>query len=172
LIKEYLEIGKIVGTHGLRGELRVDPWCDGADFFKGFQTLYFEDNGSKPVRLLSARGHGNIVLLCLAGVESVEQAQALRGKLLYFRRAEATLPPGKNFIAELVGCAVRDADDETLCYGTLTDVLQTGANDVWQITARDGKNYLVPAIADVVMQVDVEKEIVHIRPLKGIFDAD
>ena len=172
MIKEYLEIGKIVGTHGLRGELRAEPWCDGADFFRGFQTLYFENNGSKPVRLISARGHGNIVLLCLEGVESVEQAQALRGKLLYFRRAEAALPPGKNFIAELIGCAVRDADDEALCYGTLTDVLQTGANDVWQVTAEDGKNYLLPAIAAVVMQVDVAQEVVHIRPLKGIFDAD
>ncbi len=82
MIKPYLELGKVVGTHGVRGELRVNPWCDTPDFARRFKTLYWDKNGEKPVTVLSCRPHGNIVLLRLEGVESMEAAQALRGRML------------------------------------------------------------------------------------------
>ena len=74
MIKEYLEIGQIVGTHGVKGELRVQPWCDSPDFFKKFKTLYFDAHGERPVGVVSVRAHGNIVLLCLQDCGSVESA--------------------------------------------------------------------------------------------------
>ncbi len=171
MIKPYLEIGEIVGTHGVKGEMRVNPRCDGPEFFKGFQTLYFDDKGSQPVQVFSARVHGSLVLLMLAGVGTMEQAQALRGKLLYLRRSDARLKEGSYFIADLLGCEVRDADSG-LVYGTLSEVSATGANDVWHVTTAQGREYLLPAIPDVVIEVRVEEAFVRIRPLKGIFDAD
>lgn len=171
MIKNYLEIGEITGTHGVRGELRMNPWCDSPEFVTGFRTLYLDSNGSCAVRLKAVRPHGNIVLLKIDGIDTVEQAQKMRGKLLYMKREDAKLPDGHYFIAELIGCKVFDADDENICYGTLTDVSETGANDVWHITNEKGE-YLIPAIPPVVISTDVASDRITIRPLKGIFDDE
>ncbi len=171
MIKEYLEIGEIVGTHSIHGEVRLNPWCDAPEFVKKFKTLYFDSEGKAPVKVLSARPHGNVVLLKLEGTDTVESAQKLRGKILFMSRKDAKLPKNRYFIAELIGCEVIDADDESIVYGELTDVSQTGANDVWHIT-KDGREYLIPAIPDVVIHTDVSANKVIIRPLKGIFDDE
>ena len=169
MIKRFLELGQVVGTHGVRGELRVNPWCDSPAFAKRFKTLYWDKNGEQPVTVLSCRPHGNIVLLSLEGVDSIEKAEKLRHKMLYLNREDARLAPGTWFIEELIGCDVLDADDGRR-YGTLTEVSQTGANDVWHVTADGGQEYLLPAIPDVVIDADVANNRVLIRPLKGIFD--
>ncbi len=172
MIKEYLEIGRIVGTHGVKGELRVQPWCDSPEYFRNFKTLYRDNKGVQAVKVLKSRTHGGIVLLSLEGVSSIEDAAPLRGKVLFMRRADAPLPDGHYFISELTDCTVVDADDEGKEYGVLTDVSQTGANDVWHIEDKLGREYLLPAIPDVVINVDIVSGIIKIRPLKGIFDDE
>ena len=89
--KDYLELGQIVGTHGVRGEVRVNPWCDGPEFAKQFKTLYYDAAGTQPVKVLACRPHGNVVLMKLEGVETVEQANLLRSKVLYIARKDANL---------------------------------------------------------------------------------
>lgn len=172
MIKEYLEIGEIVGTHGIRGEIRLNPWCDSPDFVSKFKTLYYDSNGSCAAKIKSSRPHGNIVLLVIEGIDTVEKAQKMRGKVLYMKRSDAKLPKGSYFIAELMGCTVYDADNADIVYGKLTDVSPTGANDVWHITNENGKEYLIPAIPDVCVETDVENNRIVIRPLKGIFDDE
>lgn len=171
MIKEYLEVGQIVGTHGVRGEMRVNPWADSPEFLKQFKTLYYDNSGEKSVKVISARPHGNVVILKLEGVDTVETASAMRNRVLFMKRADARLAKGSYFISELIGCDVFDADDDSINYGTLSDVSETGANDVWHIT-RNGKEYLIPAIPDVVISVDVEANRVEIKPLRGIFDDE
>ena len=171
MIKEYLEVGQIVGTHGVRGEVRVNPWCDSPEFIKQFKTLYYDKNGQSSVKVTACRPHGNVALLKLDGVETVEAAAAMRNKVLFMKRSDAKIAEGSYFIAELCDCTVIDADDENKTYGILTDVSETGANDVWHIT-KDGKEYLIPAIPDVVDSVDVKQGIIKIRPLKGIFEDE
>lgn len=166
--KKYLEAGKIVGTHGLRGELRVKPWCDSAEFLTRFSTLYL-DGGETPVRVLSARAHKNLVLMVLEGVDSVEKADRLRGKVLYLDRGDVALPPGIYFMQDLIGLDVYDADT-FIYYGSLTEVMRTGANDVYQITSQDHKNRLIPAVPEFIREIDLEKGKMLIRPVKGIFD--
>lgn len=172
MIRPFLEIGKIVSVHGLKGEVRVQPWCDSGEFMKKFKTLYYGKNGEKPVSVLSCRPHGNVVILKLDGTDTPEAAQALRGKILYMKRSDAKLSKGQYFISELIGCSVFDADDKNKIYGKITDVSQTGANDVWHITDESGKEYLIPAIPIVVIETDVESQTVLIRPIRGIFDAE
>ncbi len=172
MIKEFLEIGEIVGTHGIRGEIRFNPWCDSPEFVKKFKTLYFDSNGGCAAQIKTARPHGNIVLLTIKDVDSVEKAQKLRGKVLYMKRSDAKLPEGTYFIAELIGCTVYDADNPDKIYGTLSDVSETGANDVWHIKDSSGKEYLIPSIPDVVIETDVAQNRIVIRPLKGIFDDE
>lgn len=169
MIKNYLELGQIVGTHGIRGELRVNPRCDTPEFAKRFKTLYFDENGNSPVKVITSRPHGNIILMKLEGVDTVEAAAALKNRLLYLKREDAHLPDGSWFIAELIGCEVLDADNGKR-YGELTDVSETGANDVWYITDDKGGEYLIPAIKEVVINADVKENRIYIRPLKGIFD--
>ena len=169
--KKYLEIGKIVSTHGIRGELRVQPWCDSPDFFKQFKYLYLDENGEKKMKVVSCRPQPTIVLLKLDSIDTVEHAALLRNKVLYMNRRDAKIDKGSYFVQDLIDCTVVDADDKSHVYGTLSDVSVTGANDVWHI-AKDGKEYLIPAIPDVVDDVDVKKGIITIRPLKGIFDDE
>lgn len=172
MIKDFLEIGEIVGTHGVRGEMRLNPWCDSPEFATKFKRLYLDGGGASSRRVLSCRAHGNVALLRLEGVDCVEDAAAMRGRVLYISRADAQLPDGDYFVAELCGCRVIDADDESVVYGTLTNVSETGANDVWHVTGGDGREYLLPAIPPVVIDTNVETGIIKIRPLKGIFDNE
>ncbi|MDR1629981.1 MAG: ribosome maturation factor RimM [Oscillospiraceae bacterium] len=171
MLKQFLEVGQIVSTHGVRGEVRVNPWCDSPAFLQNFKTLYFSDDGKEAVKVTACRPHGNIAILKLKGVDTVEQAASLRNRLLYMDRSDVSMPEGSYYIQDLIGCAVRDADTGAE-YGVLHDVSETGANDVWHIRAPGGREYLIPAIADVVAETDVEARLVKIRPLKGIFDDE
>ena len=167
--KPYLEAGQIVGTHGVRGEVRVQPWCDSPQQFATFKKLYWDAEGKNPVKL-RARPHKNIVLAMLEGITTVEQAQVLRGKMLYVDRRDLKLPKDRYLVQDLIGIAVVDADSgET--YGTLTDVSQTGANAVYHM-ATDKGEILIPAIPDVVVKIDLKTDTLYLRPMKGLLDDD
>lgn len=168
--KEFLEIGRIVGTHGVRGEMRVECWCDSPEQFKKLKRLYL-DNGKTEVKVLSARPHKAMVLLMLEGVADIPAAEALRGKVLYHRRGDIKLPKGAHFIEDLLGLEVRDADTDEL-YGTITEVFNTGANDIYRL-AREGKpDVLVPVIPLIVKEVTPEKGVVRITPIPGLFEDE
>lgn len=171
MLLSYLEVGQIVGTHGIAGEMRVQPWCDSPDFLTKFKTLYTDKNGENAVKVKSSRVHKNIVLIKLPGITTIEQAERMRGKVLYISRKDANIADGEWFIQELIGCTVFDADTGK-DYGILSDVSKTGANDVWHIK-KDGKEYLLPAINDIIANVDVANEKVEIHSIiKGIFDDE
>ena len=168
--KQYLEIGKIVSTHGIRGEVRVQPWCDSGEFLTEFETLYF-DHGKKTVKIESSRVQKNVVVMKIAGVNTIEEAQKLRNQILYMDRNDVELEEGCYFIQDLIGIKVVDAQTAR-CYGTISDVIATGANDVYSLTQEDGSQVLIPAIPDVVKETDIEKKIMRIIPLKGLFDDE
>ena len=168
MIKEFLESGKIVGTHGIRGAVRFQPWSDDADFLSGVKTVYLPDN--TPLEIVSVKPHGNIAILEIAGVNSIEDAEKLRNKVLLVKRSDADIPEGRYFIEELISSKVFDKKTGELL-GVLSVVSKTGANDVWHMKKGD-KEYLVPAIESVVVSVDIEKGEVVIDPLEGIFDED
>lgn len=170
MLKPYLEAGKVVATQGLRGELRVQPWCDSAAFLCQFKRLYWRA-GEQEVNVVSARPHKNLVLIKLEGIDSVEQADLLRGRVLFIRREDCHLPEGEYFIQDLIGMQVCDADTGHV-YGKLTDVLKTGANDVYQVTNDEGKDYLIPSIPDVVVERNIQEGVMKIHPMEGIFDEN
>ncbi len=169
-MKKFLETGKIVGTHGIRGMVRVQPWADSGDFLKQFKYIYTDKDGSERLEVKAVQPHGNVVLMALKGIDSIEKAEALRSTVIYIDRKDVKLPEDRYFIDDLIGCTVTDADSG-ITLGTITDVSATGANDVWHIS-RDGKEYLIPAIEEVIISVDVESATAVIRPLKGIFDDE
>lgn len=171
MIKPYLEAGQIVGTHGVRGEVKINPWCDSAAFLCDFHTLYLDEQGAQALQVEKLRPHKNVVLGQLVGIDTFEKAQALRGKTIYIARADAALSDNVWFVQDLLGCKVVDIDTGAE-YGTLTEVIPSaGANDVWAVTDAQAQVVLVPAIPSVVLETDVEASIIRIRPLKGLFDG-
>ncbi len=164
---KYLEAGKIVGTHGVRGMVRIQPWCDSAEFFCTLKKVYLDKDGKDKLSVSKSSPHGNVVIAAIKGIDSIDEAEKYRNKVVYMDRRDAKLEEGQYFISDLLGCSVFDVDGEKFL-GTISDVSQTGANDVWHIS-RDEKEYLIPCIEEVVVSVDIEEEKVVIRPLKGIF---
>ena len=168
--KQYLEIGKIVNTHGLGGMVKVMPWCDSPEFLCAFKKLYLDENGETFVEVKS-RPHKHIVLAKIKGVDTIEQAERLRGKIVYINRADIQLDEGVNFVQDLLGLEVTDAESGRV-YGKITDVLRTGANDVYEITDDSGKKYLAPVIDEVIRETNVDGGYIKITPMKGLFDDE
>ncbi len=167
-MKQYLEIGAIVNTHGIRGDVKVLPWCDSAEMLCEFDRLYIGENHT-PIDVESAYVQKNCVILHLHGVDTKEDADQMRGTILYMNRDDVSLAEGVYFIQDLIGLTVQDCDSgET--YGVLSDVIQTGANDVYEIVDETGKKRYLPAIPDVVIETDLSARLMKIRPLKGLFD--
>lgn len=167
---KYIEAGKIVGTHGVRGEMRVDPWCDSAQFLCRFKKLYLDASGERMLSVTSARPHGNICLIKAEGVDSIEQAETMRGRSLYIDRSDCRLEKGRYFISDIIGCEVAAYSDGEIL-GTVCDVSNTGANDIWHIK-RDGKVFLVPNNPEFVKSVDIENKKIVYSPIKGMFDDE
>ena len=162
--KQFLEAGKIVRTHGVRGELVLECWADSPEFLAGLKHLYF-DGG-----LVSSRVHKGRVLLKLQGVDTVEQGDALRGKVLYLDRDDVELPEGRYFLQDLIGLKAVDGNTGRE-YGVLQEVLPTGANDVYRIVDGAGREFLFPAVKHMIQGVDLEKGIIALLPIPGIFDG-
>ncbi len=168
--KQFLETGKITGTHGIRGFVRVQPWCDNGEFLKGFKMLYLDKNGNNMLEVEKIQPNGNVMIIKFKGIDSIERAETLRNNILYINRDDAKLPEGSYFVQDLIGCTVYDFNSNEVL-GTVSDVSQTGANDVWHIKNGE-KEYLIPVIDEVVNKVDIYAAEVYITPLKGIFDDE
>ena len=169
-MKKYLEVGKIVGTHGIKGEVRIQPWADSGEFLLDFKKFYYND-GAEFFKVKSSRVHKNVVVAKLEGVDSIEQADTLRNKVLYIDRKDARLPEGRYFVQDLIGLRVIDAGTGAE-YGVINDVFNTLANDVYSVRAASGKEYLIPAIDQVLAGTDLEAGTVAIHPMKGMFDDE
>lgn len=165
--EKMLEIGKITSVSGIRGEVNVQPWCDSPELLCEFDLLYWKSGD--PVKVERARVRGNMAVLKLEGCDTAEAAQKLRNRVLYIDREDLELEEGCYFIADLIGMRVEDSGTGEV-YGTLCDVTETGANDVYHIKAPNGKTLLIPAIPDVIDSVDTENGVMKITPLDGLFD--
>lgn len=169
--KEYLEIGKIVNIHGLKGDVKVMPWCDEPELLCEFDRLFI-GRDKKEIGILEARVFKNTVIMRFEDCNSPEDAEKLRNKVLYIHRDDLELEEGVYFIQDLIGLNVVDADSGRV-YGTLKDVAQTGANDVYEVFDEENKKtYWIPAIPDVVTETDVDGGVMKIRPLEGLLDAN
>jgi 16S rRNA processing protein RimM len=160
-------IGTVVGTFGVRGELKVELHTDFPDRYTGLTTVYVGPR-RVPHAVVAARKHGGRVLLRLAGVDAPEQADALRGRELAVPRAEAVpLPEGYYYLDDLVGVEVSTADGRAL--GSISEVLRTGSNDVY-VVGTGGKALLVPAIRDAVRDLDLATRRLIVEP--WVLDVD
>lgn len=166
--KNYLEAGKIVGTHGVKGMVRIQHWCDSSEFFCRLKKLYLDDKGTNKIDI-NSKPHGNVVIATIKGVGTIEEAEKYRNKIVFMDRKDAGLEDEQYFISDLIGLPVYNVKNTYL--GKVSDVSRTGANDVWHIK-NDLDEYLIPCIPDVVVSVDIDGEKIIINPLKGIFSDE
>ena len=159
---KFLEAGKIVNTHGIRGEVRIQPWADSPDFLAGFDLLYI---GGEPVKVLSARVHKGCVIAALEGVSDIESAIRLKNRVVSIIRDDAHLEEGRFFIADMIGLRAVDANSgEDI--GVLSDIISLPANNVYVI--RGEREILVPAVPEFVEEVNTDKGYLKLRLIDGM----
>ncbi len=165
-MKNNLEIGQIVNTHGLRGDLKVMPWCDDPEIFD--ELAYVIIDGEE-YDIEKSRMQKNMVLLKLAGIDHINEAEKYRNKVLTIPREElGELPEGTYYICDLLGCGVTTDQGREL--GKICDIIKTGSNDVYVVEDDAGNQVLIPVIDEVVLSVDIDEKKIVIKPLKGLID--
>ena len=155
---QYLEAGEIVTTHGVGGEMKLLPWGDGPDFLTGFRRVRID---GAEYRIERCRVQKNCNLLKLQGIDTMEAAQSMRGKIVEVFREDA--PKDAVFVAELMGMTVM-ADGRKL--GEITDVLDYPANKVYVV--RGDQEYMIPAVKEFVLSTDVESAVMQVRLIEGM----
>lgn len=165
---EILEIGKVVNTHGIRGELKVQPWCDDPSIFDMLSYVYID---GKQYTILNNRLHKNCELLMLEDIDSIDKAERLKNKIVTIEREVlGALPEGTYYIADLQGLLVKTEDGKGL--GTIEEVIKTGSNDVYVLKSNRKKPILIPVIKEVVREVHIDEGYVIVRLLKGLIDDE
>ena len=161
-----LEIGQIVNTFGIKGMVKIKPFTDDIKRFDNLKTVYIEKNNTqKEYEIEEVKYHKDMVLIKFKGVDTVEQAELLRNAYLTISRDSVeTLEEGRYYIVDMLGLEVYT--DEQVLLGTLDDIFNTGSNDIYVVKDKQGKQILLPAIQDVIKQIDMEnrKMIVHLLP--------
>ena len=161
-----LEIGQIVNTFGIKGMVKVKPFTDDIRRFDELKTVYVEKNNNQTeYEIEEVKYHKDMVLIKFKGIDKVEQAETLRNSYLTVSRDSVEkLEEGRYYIVDLLGLEVYT--DEQILLGTLEDIFNTGSNDIYVVKDKQGKQILLPAIQDVIKQIDIEnkKIIVHLLP--------
>ncbi len=158
---EFIEAGKIVNTHSVYGEIKVQPWSDEDDFLCDFDVVYIDE---KPYEVERARLHKNCVLLKLRGINNINEASKYRNKCICVDRDEVELDDGTYFIADLEGLTVIDRDGTEL--GKLIEVLTLPASDVYVIKGEF--EYMIPAVPEFIVDVDLENRIMKVSTIPGM----
>ena len=170
-MEKYLRVGVITSPHGVRGEVKVYPTTDDVMRFKKLDHVILDlgRGESRELKIRQVKFFKNMVILKFKEFNNINEIEKYKGKDLLIRRDQAVkLAPNENFITDLIGLKV--VTDEGKEFGTLTDVLQTGANDVYVIESLEGKEYLFPAIPQCILDVNLESQMVTVHILDGLLD--
>ena len=167
-MKEYFEIGQIVNTNGLKGFVKIKPFTDNIKEFETFDSIYVQEKNSLiEYKIETVRYVKQMVLIKLKGIDNIDMAEALRN--LYVKVKRDSLPKlQKNsyYIADLLECDVYTVDGDVL--GKMDDVFKTGSNDVYVVKSTEGKQILLPAIKDVIQNIDINNKKIIVKLMEGL----
>lgn len=165
-----LRVGVITSAHGIKGEVKVFPTTDDAKRFKELKKVIL-DTGKEyiPMEIEHVKFFKNMVILKFKGYDNINEIEKYKSKDLLITRDQAVdLEPDEYFITDLIGLAV--VSDQGAELGILKDVLETGANDVYVVAMKDGKELMLPAIGDCILNVDLEQGRMEVHVLEGLMD--
>lgn len=160
-MKEFLDCGQIVNTHGVHGEVRIVPWADSPDFLRQFSIFYVDGN---PIGVTSSRVHKGSVIARFQGVDSVEKAMVLKGKTIQIRRADAKLPKGSFFLADIIGLDVVDENGHKL--GTLKEVLSPSIQQIYVVQGE--REIMIPAVPEFILETNIEAGYIKVHLIEGM----
>ena len=166
--QEYFELGQIVNHFGIKGMLKVNPFTDDISKFETLNFILGEKNKKlEKMQIEEVKYSKNQVLLKLKGINTIEEAENYRGCYIKIARKDLKeLPENTYFIADLIGSTVYT--DEGILLGKVVDIYNTGANDIYVIKDEIGKQTLLPAIKEVIKQIDTEQEKIIVHIIKGL----
>ncbi len=169
-MKDFFRVGVIASAHGIRGEVNVYPTTEDPRRFELLETVMLEEKGEmRPVSIASVKYFKKMVILKLSCADDRNAAELLRGRELYVPREDAIpLEEGEYYIADLIGLKVYT--DEGAFFGTLADVMKTGANDVYVIRGDNGREYLLPVIEDCILETDLASGRMTVHIMDGLLD--
>ena len=167
-MQKYFEVGQIVNTFGIKGQLKVKAFTDELERFEELKTVYIcKKNEMKKVEIEEVKYHKDMVLLKIKGINDLNEAEQYKGLFLKIDRKDAKeLPEGTYFIADLLGLEVYTDEGELL--GKVDDIFPTGANDVYVVKDEMGKQILLPSIPEVLKEIDLEKEKIIVHIIEGL----
>ncbi len=164
--KRFLEAGKVVGTHGIHGDLKVQSWCDTSETLCGLDTLYLDEK--TPIKVTKAQVHKNLVLIHLKGVDTPEDAEKLKGRILLLDREDVELPENLVFIQDILTFKVYDIRVDRVI-GHLRDVLTSNpAHDMYEIMGTDGRLIYIPASKPFLKEIDMDAGIIYVESIEGL----
>ncbi len=172
-MEELFQVGAITQTHGIKGEVKVFPMTDDVSRFKNMKEILLDTGreGYISLEVESARPQKNLVILKFKGIDNINDVEKYKGKGLYVTKENRVkLKKDEYFIADLIGLDVYADTNSDIVFGQVTDVISTGANDVYEIMCSDGKEVLIPAIKECIKSVDVEAGRMDIHLLKGLVE--
>ncbi len=158
----FIAVGRLRRPHGVQGEIQMDVLTDFPERMRAGKTIYIGDT-HEPMRLTGVRGHDRAMILRFPGIESPEAVGRFRNMVVYVKADELPkLPEGEYYHHQLLGLSVVDESGQAL--GSLSDILETGANDVYVVKTAEGKELLLPAIEEVILEVNLERGEMRVRP--------
>lgn len=169
-METMLRVGVISSTHGVRGEVKVYPTTDDPERFLDLEEVILDTGRERlPLKIENVKFFKNMVILKFKGYDNINDIEKYKGRDLYITRDQAVeLEEDEYFIADLIGMSVVAEDGTVL--GTLADVMPTGANDVYVVRTENGKELLIPAIKECILNVDVEEQAMRIHVMDGLLD--
>ena len=169
-MEDLLQVGIITSTHGVRGEVKVYPTTDDPRRFRRLKEVVLNTGREKlNLEIEGVKFFKQFVILKFKGLDNINDIEKYRQKSLYVTRKNAVrLQRDEYFIADLIGLKVQDEDGTEL--GTVKDVIETGANDVYEVEMADGRSLLLPAIKQCILNVDVENGMMQVHVLEGLLD--
>jgi 16S rRNA processing protein RimM len=163
---QWIAVGRVTRTHGVKGEVAVLPLSEVASRFEAGSMVFLDEREDRPLTVATSRPHQRRLLVAFHGVGDRTSAETLRGRYLFVPASSAPeLPEGEYWAHELVGCEVLTEDGRRL--GRIREIMHTQANDVWATEGEDGE-VLIPALKDVVREVDVAGRRVVVREVPGL----
>lgn len=167
---DLLEVGKIINTHGLRGEVKVAAWTDTPEVFEALTTVYIKEKGEyTPLCINGIKYQKNNLIVKFRELTDINTAEHLKNSVLYAERdALGELEEGVFYIADLIGISVFKENGELI--GKIKDVMQTGANDIYVVERTGQRDLLVPVLKNVVLSVDIKEKTAVVRLLDGLED--
>ena len=159
--REFIDAGRIVNTHGVAGEVKIEVWLDSPKFFRSFKRIYL---GGQEMKVVSARTHKDFIIAKLEGIDDINAAMALKGREVTVRREDAALPHGAFFLQDILGARVVDENGNEI--GELVEIMERPASNVYVVKGET--EHLIPAVPEFVLATDADNGVITVRLIEGM----